>query len=156
MKKTVIKRIALTTLTALMIAFIFTQSLLPADESADESSAVMDLVNGLLSSLNLDLAVTDFIIRKTAHFTEFFILGALLYFTIDSYIVSGALTVVIPSVGGLLIAAADECIQSFSEGRSTEIRDMLIDLSGVLCAVALMYLLRRLLNKRKEKREKIE
>ena len=58
-------------LALLWLAFIFSNSLKSAEESAEDSGKVLAFLQGLFPSL------TDEGVRKLAHFAEFFVLGAL-------------------------------------------------------------------------------
>lgn len=83
----------------------------------------------------------NFLIRKLAHFTEFFVLAMLLYRGVrwgrGSYwqwrVAAWTLTIV------LLYSVADEMHQSFVPSRSGAWSDSLLDLFGGCCAVALLY-----------------
>ncbi|MBO4872833.1 MAG: VanZ family protein [Lachnospiraceae bacterium] len=127
-------------LDVLWIGFIFCRSLQTADRSMAESGRILALVRKILPFM------TSFLIRKLGHFTEFLILGALFCLTGRSVrrLRDGNafhLGFLYPALAGLLVAAGDESIQLGVEGRSGEIRDVLIDFSGVLCALLLGLLL---------------
>ena len=132
--KTKWKLIAALTATALWLWFIFGRSAKPASVSHDESVAVQELLRRLFPSISL-LAV-----RKLAHFTEYFILGGLLYL---DWRLLGRGRVLLPLAAGLIAAAADETLQIFVPGRSGEVRDVMLDFAGVAAAVGVLLLLRR-------------
>lgn len=102
----------------------------PAVESAAASSQIVDLILkwfGISSEYSESIS---FVVRKTAHFTEYFILSGLLTvtysaFTNKKYNYSFILLM------GVMTALSDEFLQGFIEGRSSEVRDVLIDFSGV-------------------------
>lgn len=102
----------------------------PAVESAEASSQIVDLILkwfGISSEYSESIS---FVVRKTAHFTEYFILSGLLTatygaFTNKKYNYSFILLM------GVMTALSDEFLQGFIEGRSSEVRDVLIDFSGV-------------------------
>ena len=145
-------------LDALWIFFIISRSLKTADASMAESERILALVRRILPFM------TSFLIRKLGHFTEFFILGALLFLTALTWEKAfpgragdgrrSVLRLLIPALAGLFVAAADESVQLGVEGRSGELRDILIDFSGVLLALLLGALLRHLKYKKKEAVEK--
>ena len=87
---------------------------------------------GLLDWLGLPESL-ETLLRKSAHFCAFLVLGML---------ISGALTrlhfpMPLILLAVLVCACADETIQLFSEGRSSELRDVWIDLSGgTLCTLS--------------------
>lgn len=150
-KKLLTARIIMTALTVAAIGFIFGNSSMSAEVSAEESSYVMEFINRVLCSINSDWSLNDFVVRKLAHFTEFAILGALLTITVYLYTGKRLKSLVISVPIGICIAVSDELIQTASEGRSCEIRDMLIDSSGVIIAALCVILIITLISKRKEK-----
>ena len=148
--------IVFSALSVLWTAFIISRSLRTADESLAESDYVLALLRRLLPFM------TSFLVRKLGHFTEYFILGGLLFVAARAALslrrekaAAGGLSGVpsgkgrflsgagLPAAVGLLVAAADECVQLGVEGRSGELRDVLIDLLGVTAAVLLGALLFR-------------
>ena len=150
-KKLLTARIIMTALTVAAIGFIFGNSFMSAEISAEESGYVMEFINRLLCSINSDWSLNEIIVRKLAHFTEFAILGALLTATVYLYTGKRLRSFVISVPLGICIAVGDELIQTASEGRSCEIRDMLIDSSGVIIAAICVILIITLISKRKEK-----
>lgn len=65
-------------LVVLLISVIWGNSLVAGEGSGSLSAGVMEWIQGLLQSLGLPFAwVTNFLIRKAAHFTEYFILALL-------------------------------------------------------------------------------
>ena len=91
----------------LWVAFIFARSLKAADESTAESAWVLELVRIIIPSASMHF------VRKLAHFTEYFILGALLFATMQSF---GAkkLAMVLAPAGCLAAAVTDELLQTLS------------------------------------------
>lgn len=135
-----IKKIAIL---CIYIGFIFSNSLRTADASSVQSGFFVSIAETVLAffSITANRSVLSFIIRKTAHFTEYFILGLLsqaVFFTQKKSIrkiLSAMITVFIPII--------DECLQLITPGRSCEIRDMCIDAAGILCGILLFTLLKR-------------
>lgn len=120
--------------TVLWLWFIYARSAQPADISRAESEGVLELLLHVFPFLNM------VIVRKLAHFTEFFLLGGLLY--LDwSLLEKPAL--LLSALTGLLAAAADEFLQTFVPGRSGQLSDVLLDLFGVIVGAGLALLLRR-------------
>ncbi len=124
----------------LWVAFIFARSLKAADESTAESAWVLDLVRIILPSASMHF------VRKLAHFTEYFILGALLFASMQIF---GAkrLAMVLPAAGCMAVAVADELLQTLSPGRSCQVSDMLLDTAGGICGMLIcalaVYLVRK-------------
>ncbi len=120
-------------------AFIFINSSRNAAESSAQSSGIAELFRNIYhmifrgSEISYDRAVH--IVRKTAHFTEFAFQGALLSgFLICRF---KGFNVIYVLFSGLFTACCDEFIQLFSEGRSSEVKDIFIDFSGCIAAAVL-------------------
>ena len=128
------KLIAALTATVLWLWFIFSRSAKPAPASQEESAVILELLRHLVPTISLQT------VRKLAHFTEFFILGGLLYL---DWRLLGRGQLLLPLAAGLIAAAADETLQIFVPGRSGEVRDVMLDFAGVAAAVGGLLLLRR-------------
>ena len=115
-------------LTLVWCLVIWNFSLAPGKTSANTSGEVVDFVNGVLEDAGIDAEVTGKTVRKTAHFSEFLLLGALasLSFWAQGFRhwhwLSGFVTV--PA------AVIDECIQIFVPDRGPHILDVLLDVAG--------------------------
>ncbi len=134
------KRVLALLVTAFWIWFIFARSAKPATESGAESAVLLQYLQRFLPGL------TDHLVRKLAHFTEYFLLGSLLF--LDCRLL-GRGAFLLPLGCGAAVACADELIiQANTPGRSAEIWDVLLDTLGVAAAIGLCLLLRR----RKERR----
>ena len=151
-KKLMIARIILTVLTVAAVAAIFYNSSLDADESTEQSSALLIQINRFLCSIGINIEITEKVLRKIAHFTEYTVLGALLCSTIYLYVQQRGKMLLISLPVGLAVAGCDELIQLIPAGRSSELRDVLIDFSGVLFAALIVTLITFLKDrKRKDK-----
>lgn len=81
-----------------------------------------------------------FIIRKTAHFTLYFILGVLIYITLKSYNIDK--NIVLYSILFCFIyAISDELHQIFSNGRTFKVVDIIIDTMASSISSNLSYLI---------------
>ena len=93
-----------------------------------------DIVKWIFGVLSVD-SVKEFslthIVRKAAHFYNFAVLGILLC-TDKSFCKESVIKTVLWCAAGLLMAMLDEFHQYFVPGRSAEIRDVMIDFSGVM------------------------
>ncbi len=136
--------------TLLLLTFIWGQSALPRSASLQESSALTSLLKPLLDPHNrIPYAVFHRGVRKAAHFTEFAALGFCVTGLLSARCRSGKLPpTVLSLLFCLLVAAADETIQVFSEGRGAMLRDVLLDFSGALCGFAVMLLLQQMIRKK--------
>ena len=132
-------RIIMFVLTASVIAFAFIHSSMPSVESAQESESVLDFVTVILKFFGIDPNLSDHIIRKIAHFTEYTVLGALLCSCAYSFDRIKPIKFVPYTVSiGLFTCFVDETIQLGIEGRSGQVSDMWIDFFGVLLGTAVM------------------
>ncbi|MCD8091075.1 MAG: VanZ family protein [Clostridiales bacterium] len=128
-------RAVLAALTVLMLLFIFGMSSFDADDSSALSGGLLEYINSILSAFGLGDILTDHIIRKTAHYTEYFILGTLYLLDVLSLTASFGKSFLWPLPAGFITACLDEFSQNFSAGRSPGLKDVFIDFSGVLTAV---------------------
>ena len=76
-KKRKTAAVAVAILTVLQLAFIFSQSILDAPSSSEESSFVLKIVTPVFEIFVGRGNVTEALVRKAAHFTEFAVLGVL-------------------------------------------------------------------------------
>lgn len=81
--------------------------------------------------------ISNVVIRKSAHFIEYFALGFLLTCTIKTFLPNKDRWCVLPLLTGLLIACADELFQTFVPGRTGAIQDVALDFAGI-CFGALL------------------
>ena len=140
-------------LSVLWILFIFWHSLQTAEASSQESGRILEFVRKLLPFMPHTL------LRKMGHFAEFTVLGLLLSGTMrvkglprkPAALSPGLRHWAVPLGAGLLTAVCDESIQLFVPGRSAEVRDVLIDVSGVLLGTALTALAAALFGKKERK-----
>lgn len=133
------------------VAFIFYNSSLSAVDSGTHSSSITVLINNILHSLSVDITISDFFVRKCAHFVEYFVLGTLLFYTVLSYsksIAKSYITLII----GLIVASVDEFIQLFSVGRSPQLSDVLLDFCGVFVATVIFYSITKIAVSKREVR----
>lgn len=126
-------------LLAANLLFIWGNSLLPASISGAVSGWVRDLL-WFLPEGEATLGTGEGILRKTAHFLEFFLLGGLLCW-LFGMLRKKRWAFVLPSLGsGCLTACIDETLQCFVPGRSPGWKDVGIDLAGVSLAITLFCL----------------
>ena len=127
-----------------MVLVIWGNSLVPGTGSGSLSLSIMESIRGFLQALGLPYEwVTNFVVRKCAHFTEYMVLGILATHAFD---IEGLRTfdVLLPmAVFLLLIPSIDETIQLFVPGRSGSPRDVAIDLAGAATGALLTWLFQR-------------
>lgn len=136
------KRFIFMTITLIWTAVIFSFSLQSGDVSGDLSGSVLEALLGFFMPGVLEspekLELFHLILRKSAHFTEFMILGVL------SSIALNCMKVGYKSIIGLaycvLIASLDETLQLFVSGRAGRVQDVLIDGSGGLAGIMIVFI----------------
>ena len=127
---------------------IFYMSSQPANESSQLSGGIVSKLIAAFfhkfDSMSLQEQETisnaiSFIVRKTAHFIEYFILGVLttcVLTTFDKY--KHKVKIVISILFCVLYAVSDEIHQLFVPGRACRIRDICIDSTGSIVAIILI------------------
>ena len=147
-------RVLFTLALAGCIWFIFSNSMAVADVSSVSSGRVLQLLQAVLRRLGmpgLAQRLTMHIVRKMAHFCEYTLEGFLLMLCIRVYTRQYVRHISVPMLGGVLTAMADETIQIYSPGRSSQVTDVWLDsagvLAGVLIALVFMALCRMLFHR---------
>lgn len=132
-------RVIVFILTAGMIAFAFIHSSMPADLSGEESESVMDFLQYIFNFFGFNAELTDHIVRKAAHFTEYTAIGMLLVCCAYSFSRTKPYRYYSQILfAGLATAVCDETIQLNVPGRSGQITDVLLDFSGVITGAVIM------------------
>lgn len=85
--------------------------------------------------------LSNHLLRKLAHFSEFLLYGLFLTLTFLAYGAKQRYALPYTLYLGLLTAVFDETIQYFSPGRGPHVTDVLIDHSGFCCGLLLALLL---------------
>lgn len=149
---------ALWTACALWTLFIFANSLQTGNESGQMSGNVTQFINDVLHTVSPKLSVGHLFVRKTAHFCEFALLALLFCFAFWSTLVPNVSArvpfericcVLLALPCAISVAAIDETIQLFVDGRVGSVVDVLIDSSGATCATLIFFLTVALLNRKK-------
>ena len=118
---------------------IFSFSLQSGEVSGQLSGSIVSwIIKKIESIVVFDFKLLEFLIRKAAHITEFFILGIFVMITLMQIDVAKryiwALTMCI------LVAISDETLQLFSFGRAGQISDVLLDSLSALVAIGIIYI----------------
>lgn len=122
------------------MAVIFIFSSQPGEVSDESSKFVIYIFNLLGLDLNSAFgSLANFIVRKGAHFTEYFIFCMLLH---NAFSESFSLkkSMLFSIIGVFLYACSDEFHQSFVPGRGPAFRDVLVDTSGGAAAMLVRYI----------------
>jgi len=131
---------------AAWMATLFSLSAQTGEQSASLSGnlivAVMSVVNPGFSELSparqlAAIAPYQHLVRKAAHFTAYFVLGALVSLALGQSGIRGRNRFLLALAIAAAYAASDEFHQLWVGGRGGLATDVLIDASGALLAVAL-------------------
>ena len=126
-------------LTALMLLFCWVHSCFPASVSSQESNSFYRVFYWFFGLFGVGQIVTQHIVRKLAHFSEFAAVGGLLLscaYCFDRMRPQRYAVQVL--FAGLSAALIDETIQLFIEGRAGMIADVWIDFAGVVTGALLL------------------
>ncbi len=125
------KRILNLALLVVWLIVIFMYSSQPGEESSEKSQLVIDIFSYIGIDLNSTLgSMTSFVVRKSAHMTEYFILCFLTYRVLRGYSLKNAQWYGV--IFSFLYASTDEFHQTFIPGRTGCFQDVLIDTTGAL------------------------
>ena len=114
--------------------------MVPAEDSAEESQRVGQILTPILELFVGEGNVTDHLVRKLAHFCEYGALGVVL----------GALVLVrrgklfqwsYALLCALAVAVIDESIQLLADGRGAQVQDVLLDTAGSLTGLLTVWLI---------------
>jgi len=123
----------------LWCGLIFYMSSKNAAESSNQSFFLADLLNHWLKQLFGPHAFTlsEDVVRKTAHFIEYLVLGCLLFMGFLDRSRPGR-TILFVFIAGFLFAVSDEVHQLFVPGRTMRPFDVLVDLAGISASVLII------------------
>lgn len=143
--------ILFTVATAGWIAFIFSNSMLNAEQSSANSAGFFNALQNLFNAVGIQSGLTELGIRKAAHFAEFAVLGVLLVVTVRMYSPRPVRHLFPPLFIGLATAVTDEYIQLFSEGRSSQVGDIVLDFAGLAAGILICLLIIFLVDRRRRR-----
>lgn len=134
----------------LWMSFIFIMSQQPGDTSSEQSRLVLLLFSFLGIDLNGVFGnMATFIVRKGAHFTEYFILYIFIYRVLIMYY-SKRKSWILGILGVFFYACTDEIHQLFIDGRVGAFTDVLIDTSGGVFSSIVMIIINKIKNRGSE------
>lgn len=179
--KPIYKKALLWLLLVLHISLIFSFSMQNATKSAGLSRSVTDKIkttqeieeelktaenpdgspvfrseNAIKIVAERNYITIEYILRKIAHITLFFILGSLINMLLISYGAGGLFGALISLVFAAAVGLFDETIQLFSVGRAGLISDVLIDLGGAAIASTFFFVGGKIYEKNKSRRFKMD
>ena len=138
-------RIPLWIAVVLWMALIFSFSMETAAESSESSGGFIRFLLETFDREFSDLSSADqflkieslsYLVRKSAHFCIFGMLGILVTSAVSTHGLSSKKTALISLGICALYAVSDEIHQYFVPGRACMLRDMLIDTCGAACGIA--------------------
>ena len=152
------KKIVFTIITFAWVAVIFGFSLQPGKVSGDLSGSLTAKIMGVLvpgiSDNSSRLQFWNLVFRKFAHFSEYFILGTWSAVTLRQ------MQVRYRNAAGIcfciLVAAIDETIQLFVEGRVGSPLDVLLDSTGAVAGIVAVALCIKFIAGKRNKQMKCE
>ena len=128
--------------------FIAVMSHKPANISDSYSMGIILRLDKLGVPLDSGFGdLSNFIIRKSAHFIEYMILAILVSNVLNLYLAPKR-SILITIISVFLYACSDEFHQLFVQGREGSFRDVLIDTAGGIAAVIMKMLYDIFLKKR--------
>lgn len=122
-------------LVILWMIFIFVMSSFDATSSSNQSNFIVGIITSIINIK--DTGLLSLIIRKLAHFIEYFILGILVINFITRY----DKKIIIAILLCIIYATSDEIHQIFVPGRSCQITDIMIDSLGSIMGIYLYKLI---------------
>lgn len=127
------------TIAIIITILIFSNSLMPATVSSGQSGFVVTLLKNVLQffKINTDNIDLSLLIRKGAHFTQFFMFGLFWFLYFYTSNKEPYEPFILTLNYGLLTAMTDEFIQYFIPGRAAQVVDVFIDLLGVVAFLML-------------------
>ena len=149
-----IKKIVKLFLVLLWMVLIFSFSAQNAHQSGSMSNGFIVkfaelLIPGNLTEIEQQIVIShfSFIVRKTAHFTVYLILGILVLSFLKEFSIKHI--VIAAVIICCLYSISDEYHQTFVPGRSGEVRDVCIDTSGAFIGISLGELVTNIIRKKK-------
>ena len=141
------KKIVKLILLACWMGLIFYMSSCSGERSSAMSGGLLKMIAELIGISDVSHFIENysFAIRKTAHFSEYAILGILMYTNLKEYIKYLLMSFIICT----LYAVSDEIHQLFVSQRSFAFMDIFIDSCGALTGLVLIHLVTNYVAKRK-------
>lgn len=131
----------------MIIIFLFSND--PKEETSEKTNnfmapiiEIIELITGYEKNSNEIELITDecfYLVRKLAHFLEYFILGLLLILALKSDIPNKEVLYYSAIIICIIYAASDEVHQLFVEGRNGNIKDVIIDSCGSISSITCYY-----------------
>lgn len=140
-------------LTIAFTVFIFTNSLRPGDDSSAQSDIITKIAESILNffGFSADYSFLSHLIRKLAHFSEYFILGIISSLFFKQFRIK--FLIVLSPIYCFTVAVCDEFImQAITEGRGPMWSDVIIDSCGAVLALLVVVFVCYIINSRRTKK----
>ena len=135
-----LKKIVYLIVTILVVMFIFYNSIQNGESSSNASTTVLNFINNIINSIGLNFKLEGYFIRKLAHFVEFFTLGVFLMLTFEAFTNKIFSIIGFPMFFAIFIPVIDEYIQIYSDGRTSSVKDVLLDFFGAMIGIIIVSL----------------
>ncbi len=126
------------------MAMIYSFSMQTGQQSGDLSGGVIRWIAGVFNP-NFEalspaeqseiISAWQFFVRKTAHFSEYAVLGVLTANAVRFFTAKAWLSIVLPAVISAMYAVSDEIHQYFVPERACSIKDMALDTAGAVTGI---------------------
>ena len=130
------KKTAAIIIISVLIAFIWGHSAMSRSVSKAESLAVGNFLGPFLELFVGKGNVTDHLVRKLAHFTEYAALGGALAYLLHVDGKRSFFQISYAALCAMAVAVVDEGIQLFADGRGAQVQDVLLDTGGAIFGLA--------------------
>ena len=148
-KKTIYKKVAIWLIILLYVAIIFSFS----NQTGLQSDRISKgIVNEIKQTVSLPHIIQEkkfiqsldynYLLRKCAHVTEYFLLFILMYFAFRISGVKSKMAALITFTFCIVYSCLDEYHQSFVGSRTPSIKDVIIDVSGSILALIAIYFIK--------------
>ena len=149
LKKRSFWRIAWLVAVLLWLAFIFSNSLTPAENSKNQSDGVVKVIEETVRKVDPDFTISPKLVRKLAHFFEFFVLGILVSLYPLLWQTESKIHLYRTLFFGMTTALFDETLQLASPGRGSLVSDVWLDFSAIVSAIIVYSLIHFVINRKK-------
>ena len=144
-KKRIIKWVLL--IIWMIVIFLFSHQA----HSGDTTHSILEQIFPFINNNN-DIDILNFIIRKSAHITEYIILSLLTISLLKEYTKEERIIILLSIIISFTYACTDEFHQIFVPGRSGQLIDVLIDGTGVATGTCICLLVIKLIESNRKNR----
>ena len=122
------------------VAFVWSRSLATGEVSDSQSLWVVERLSGLFGALGVsDVPLMNHVVRKTAHFAEYLVLGLVVFQATRPLRGRGRTASVICGLVVCCVPSIDETLQLFVNARSGQVSDVVLDICGACVGLIVMH-----------------